>query len=372
MSHAARWESRRQDERIAVNADQAELDAIRNASSNMEAGTFDDRVAGAMDDYDVPDPRGVASWAAEDIKVDSATSDIGLEVQRRKQLLGSMYPFNTDGNRITYRQSDTLVYEFCLAVSLAKSLSVGDYASLPVAFERLVRDALICFLGPGADGVRTGWPSDEHEDRPTGFRDVMHILHGKTGEFCWRPMPGLPQNPSHIDTKDEGLDVVVWKEVPDTRAGKLILLGQCACGGNYGSKLNDIEANLATLSRWMNPVCWAPPTRVFCTPRHISNEFEFQRINQVAGLTLDRIRLTLLAEQQENRAVIASRTKVPFERLIRLVVDGFAVVSPKHGQPTRTTAAEPHFQSPGTAEEQRRRQTTKDTEIPEEQHTQGS
>jgi len=156
-----KWESRRQDDRTAQNADQTEFAAVQRGSCNLEAGTFDDRVAGALDDYEVSDPCIQSpptqwNWSREDMALDNAASDIGIEVMRRQKMLGLLYPFETRGNLLVYKPSRTLAYEFCLAVSAAPSKSKGPLARLPVAFERLVRDVLVVFLGPGAHGVRTG------------------------------------------------------------------------------------------------------------------------------------------------------------------------------------------------------------------------
>lgn len=358
MPPHADWETRRHDERIAKDADQAELIAIRYGSCNLEAGTFDDRIADALDDYEVPDPQGVTRWAKDDLKFESATSDIGLEVRRRSELLGILYPFKQEGNRIVHEPSTTLVYEFCLAVSLARSLSAGDYARLPVAFERLVRDVLICFLGPGSEGFRTGWPGDAHEDRPVRFRAVVEQLCELTGEFQWSPAPGMPPDPDHQHVKDEGLDVVVWKTIPDTRAGKLFLLGQCACGDDYQTKFHDIDQQLTKLSKWMNPVCWASPMRVFSTPRHIPNNVYFQEVNRSAGLTLDRVRLTLLAEKDEHREFIKARVKDPLAALIRIVVGGFEAAQQEPKQPRRRAAGGQRSQSHGTSGGQSKRRKT--------------
>lgn len=321
MPHQS-WENRKHDDRIAKDADQAESIAVRYGSCNLEAGTFDDRVADALDDYEISDPLGVPRWASEDVKFDSAVSDIALEIQRRGRLLDRVYPFSLRGNQLAYKRSETLVYEFCLAVSLAPSLKEGDFTQLPRAFERLVRDILICFLGAGSEGVRTGWPGDDFDERPTKFKDVIGWLHKLTGEFHWNPDPGLPDDPAHQDVKEEGVDVVVWKKIPDDRPGKLFLLCQCACGDDWVGKFSDIDPPLAKLSRWMKPVCWAPPIRVFSTPRHIPNDAYFGQVNREAGLTWDRIRLTLIAETKDNqRFILASRGEN--SKLIAMVIKDF-------------------------------------------------
>ena len=342
------WQTRRHDDRIATDADQAEVVAVRYGSCNLEAGIFDDRIADALDDYEVEDPKGeVPRWASEDSKVESATSAVGLEVTRRGNLLGDRYPFILEGSRIAYRRTQTLVYELCLAISRARSLSQGDYARLPIAFERLVRDVLICFLGPGAQGFRTGWPGDAREGRPARFKELIGRVAELTGEWHWAPEHGLPDDPPPTDVKDEGLDVVVWKAIPDSRAGKLFLLGQCACGGAYETKFHDIDASFAKLKKWINPMSWAAPVRVFSTPRHIANEKHFEQVNKQAGFTLDRVRLTLLAEQDQHRDFIRMKMIDDYAELIALVIPDFPTGQPARQPRLQTEAAEPHSQSRG-------------------------
>ncbi len=227
MVRSSDWENRGPEFRAGVNADQAEVSAIRFGSSNVEAGIADERTADAMDDFELVDPEGVESWADADSKYDTAAGAVGDEIRRREQMLGASYPFRLERNRLIYSSSTTLAYEFCLATSQSPSLSAGEFKRLPPAFERLARDVVKCFLGPDAEGYRTGWPRDDLEDRPVKFKAVVERLHELTGEWVWAPGPDRPPDPSHIDVKDEGLDFVVWKKIPDGRPGHLVLLGQC-------------------------------------------------------------------------------------------------------------------------------------------------
>ncbi len=322
------WTNRRHDDRVATNADQAEFSAIVHSTSNIEAGTYDDRVAEALDDYEVVDPKSVERWAATDITLDNAVGEIGSEVRRRQAMLRDAYPFKINENQLIYKGSQTLVYEFCLAVSTATSLSRADHAKLPVAFERLARDVLVCFLGPGSEGYRTGWPADEHEKRPTRFRELIQVLRDQTNEWFWRPDHNKPDDPLPKDVKDEGLDFVVWKTIPDGRGGRLFFLGQCACGNDYATKYNDITPDFKRLHFWINPISYVLPVRTFATPRHIANEPDFEDANKQAGLTLDRGRITLLAEENTSRDYIIKNCPIPYAELIKIVIPDFEAVEP--------------------------------------------
>ncbi len=321
MSRRLDWEERGADQRVAANADQVEFAAISYGSCPFEAGIGDDRIADAMDSYEMPDPREVPAWAKYDATLDSATTHIADEIERRVMILGRSYPFRSAGSRIDYRPSRTLAYEFCLAASRAPSLSEGELKRIPIAFERLVRDIAICYLGRGAKGYRTGWPPDPHECRPARFREVIGRLHVLTGEWQWNPQPDKPQDPS--DVKDEGLDFVVWQPMPDRRVGQLFMIGQCACGDNWEMKFS--ELNKVRLERWIRPLPRPFPVRVFATPRHIPNEAHLGEVNELAGLTLDRARIALLAEMPDNRDFILNQARDAYEDLIRLVIHDFRV-----------------------------------------------
>ena|GEM_PF-790399 len=331
------WETRKPHHRASGGADQVEFSAISHGSSNLEAGLKDDRIADALDDLEVVDPLDVPDWAEADSQYDTATGSIGDEIQRRLGILGSSYPFQVRGNTIAYKQSRTLAYEFCLAVSQSPSLSQGEFKRLPQAFERLSRDVIRCYIGRGSEGYRTGWPKDKFEPRPTRFRDVVNELHKRTGEWHWCPGPRLPPNPGHQHLKDAGIDFVVWKPMPDGRKGQLFLLGQCACGDDWTEKFYDIDLNKLK-ENWIRPLSAATPLRVFATPRHLPNDTEFAEINASAGLTIDRARIAVLAEHRDNRRFVTEQMKDPYAELIKLVIPDFEVCS-RARAPRRQTAA---------------------------------
>jgi len=317
------WANRRQDNRIAENTDQTELIALTYGRATLDSGTFDDRVAQALDDYRTNDPGTVEEWASNDLALDNAVSDLGIEIERRKKTLGKFYPFDVANGQLVYRSTASLAYEMCLAISQSKSLNAGKYKGLPVAFEQLMTIIFRHFLGDGTQSVRTGWPP--FGERPKRFKQVVALLNDKTNEWNWSPDHGLDDDPDPAQVKDEGLDFVAWKEVLDNRAGKLFVLGQCACGDDYESKFHDVDAGLQKLGKWVKPVCYAQPIRAFCTPRHIPNDIHFSQVNKLAGLVFDRIRITLVAEA--NSAKISS--ELPLEEFVKIVIPQFEIVESK-------------------------------------------
>jgi hypothetical protein len=284
------YQDRRLAQRAATDADQAEFAAITRKSAVVDAGIFDDRIAGSLDDFD---PGGVApegSWHQVDLEMDSAVGGIREEIERRLKILGSAYPFQLKANELVYTPSDNQVYEFCLAISCAPTITKGKFVDLPRVFERASALFIQRYLGKHTQSLHTGFPRDESAGKT--FRQVMKKLNEASDEWIWSTHPDLPPVPP--DNKDEGLDFVVWKESLDKRVGKIFIVGQCACGDDWDQKLNDLS--LPRLDKWFHPLTYVPPVRAFTTPHFLSdgNIIDAQR---EAGVIFDRARITLIADR---------------------------------------------------------------------------
>lgn len=282
----------------AKNADETELFAILRGSVSIDAGVADDIMA---DVHHADDKETDSDWAADDLAVDDITGPVVEEIDRRIALLGDAYPFKREGAALKYYQSSTRVYEFCLIASLQRDISSKKWKAIPVLFEYLSVFAVCQYLG-GAEFYRTGWPSHDRRIRPVRFKRLVQILYKETGgEFVWGPsVPNdLNADPSHVDVKDEGVDFVAWKEFGDQRLGKLVILGQCACGDGWVGKMEELSEK--RLKTWMNPVTYTDFVRAFSVPFHIPGYNIFAQVSRLAGLTLDRVRLARLAADNPNR-----------------------------------------------------------------------
>jgi hypothetical protein len=282
------YRHRRFEQRSGDDTDQAEFAAIVRTSAVVDAGIYDDRIAGALDDFE---PQGVdaeANWHQQDLQIDSAVGRVQEEIERRIEILGDSYPFELSGNEIKYKPSSTGVYEFCLATSCAPNITRGKFVKLPRVFERLATLIVQRYMGCHTQSLHTGWPRDPDVGR--SFRQVMNKLNEMSGEWIWSTHPDLPDDPP--DNKDEGLDFVVWKNSLDSRVGKIFILGQCACGDDWDQKLNDL--NLARLGKWFHPLSYVPPVRAFATP-HFLSDGNLINAQREAGVVYDRPRITLMA-----------------------------------------------------------------------------
>lgn len=309
----------------AHNADQTERAAIENGSAPASAGIDDDRLAGVTED-ELEGPLS-DTWSKRDAVIDDASGETLTELERRATLLGSAYPFSINGSSLQYTGSATGIYEYCLATSLAPDVNSTKFLPLSVNFELLSCEITRRYLGTNAKALRIGWPSHDPIQRPTKFKAVAAVVHSATGEWNWSPTPPNPDDPSHLHVKDEGVDYIVWVPMLDSRTGKLFLLGQCACGDNWDTKLTDISE--FKLRSWLNPITSAPFAKAFSVPRHIVGTHIFHYCSSQAGITFDRARIAMIAEAAQHSSEMATLAQsLQLDNLTRLVIPRYSGAKP--------------------------------------------
>lgn len=281
------WETRYAYNAIAENADEAEWAAVLHGAANFSAGTVDDAIAEAGDDFAPLDAWDDRLQGRELIQ-EALQGSVAELVAERQQLLGSAYPFEIRGNSLIHQPNGLPIYELLLGICQSPSLTKEPYCELPRFFEYLSMLAGCGYLGPNASGYRTGWPRPESVSH---FQALVADVKNKSGNFesewQWQQAEHLPANPAPSFVKEEGLDVVVWNTWPDRRTGQLYLMGQCACGKNWLDKDKDLD--LSCFTEWFR-LPRVMPVRSFFTPRYavksLLNELSFK-----AGLVFDRIRI---------------------------------------------------------------------------------
>ena len=287
------WTERHKAFSASLDADQVERRAMLEGLANIEAGLEDERISGFIDDQ-LEDEGN--SWGERQAVLESLSGSVAEEIMRRVELMNEAYPFVVSGGSLSYRRSITGVYEVCLAAaSNPKGAAVGKpHAS--TLFEWIARDVLVLYMGTGARGFRTGWPVHASEGRGSRTKETLELLERQCGEFNWNPAPGYPHDPDPQHLKDCGLDVVVWKPLPDGRLAQIFVLGQCACGKNDINATKGRDLSMIRLANWLRPISYAEPLRCFLVAHHIPNTIALYELSQEAGLVLDRARLAMLAE----------------------------------------------------------------------------
>jgi hypothetical protein len=210
------------------------------------------------------------------------------ELARRARAADGAYPFEFDrtGALITLKDDDVYVpYVFCLLLSwlgAAREQAQVDVARL---FEQLATVAARQYLGAA---VRFGHPREG--DLPRKFEDALAAVCSALGDGeAGLQVAGLR------DTKDGHLDVVAWKAI-DGKPGQMILFGQCAAGGDWTTKLGELNVR-DFLALYMKRVLAVEPVRAFFTPFQIPHQTWWQT-SVKAGIVFDRCRISRLAHRE--------------------------------------------------------------------------
>jgi len=293
------YKRRHADQRSMADADQAEFLALKSGAALVDEGVYDDLVAGAMDDFEhLPDEAIHEEWHGRDLAEDGGTGKIQELVEQRVALLGELYPFRLEGNRLVYVTGSSGMYEFLLAASVRRDISSKPFNRIPQVFERAISVISEGLLGPGAKSLHVGSPRDEVVGK--SFKAAFEKLHELTGEWPWRPLEYLP--PEGPPGGDDGLDFVAWLSSNDNRPGRLFLIGQCACGDDWVDKLD--ELTLERIGAWTGHGWQVKPIKIFATP-HVLAGGHFVRDQQRAGLIQDRVRLCRLEDARRDTNVLA-------------------------------------------------------------------
>lgn len=284
MSPKASWKSL--EPKASKDADQFEFAAMRGTSATIDSAILDNTISGEIDDE--MEEVGVAGphWQAQDLAEEGLLDSTRNEILRRVELIGSGYPFSFVNNKLVYTPSDSGFYEFCLSVTQAPSITEGDYVRFPRLFERVVTYLLREYFGRNSEGLHTGHPRLPS----TSFKQIMAKLQKEPYEWVWHPQPDM----SEADVKDETLDFVITLPSLDSRSGNLYILGQCACGDNWDSKLED--PNVKLLRKWFHPDWPIAPIRAFTTPFVMGDQTMRSVVNESGALVFDRPRLIKIAE----------------------------------------------------------------------------
>lgn len=279
---------------ISVDADQIEYSAIRGVTSVFDDAAFDEIVSGELDDHAdiVASSYGDRTqWHQRDLVQEELVGGAAEEIQRRREIMGDAYPFRVVGNQIVYEESASHFYEFCLAIAMAPTIVKKPYTALPRTFERSVSHLVAAYFGVFAKQIHVGWPRTPK----SRFKEALASMQLGSHEWVWGPESGLDEDPPYTVTKDETVDFIVTANMLDSRPGHLYVIGQCACGNDWDTKLH--EPNLAQIKKWFSPAWLVPPIRAFTTPFVLGDETLRETSRRGEALVFDRIRLTLVAEK---------------------------------------------------------------------------
>ena len=235
------------------------------------------------------------------------------ELQYRERILDKAYPFsiNTDHLRIE-RVTDTTsvpgrtVYLFCLLVSAIRENKIQSPGLTNIAQLRIPNLFQICAC-LAAGGYIAGDVASFGFPRPNGgsFLSALRETYQRFGAGTVREFipPGFPTL-----TKDDGIDVIAWRDHPDRMPGKIYLLGQCASGHNWKDK--SVVDRISQFHGWFSepPATHYVPSMFipFTLHRDLADDTEvlfdevlknrFLREEKRYGIVFDRCRVAHFAD----------------------------------------------------------------------------
>jgi hypothetical protein len=259
-----------------VLADWLELTALASKEHAASFGSLE-RMLKRAGIYEKPDGRNIE----QDARVEKACADVELEIRRRVKAAAAAYPFTMDSNRLLLRgaAADYPAYVFCLCLSWFGWTPRKGTKTFPRRmFEDLATHAAASYVGGRA--LRFGSP---RTSLPTKFLAALETVCLQMGEGQLKA--GLQAK----NAKDDTLDIVAWREFPDERIGKLLMMGQCASGRNYASKKTELNP-YTFFSDWLSDHPASPITKAFFIPHHIRPD-KWQHYVRSSGIVFDRSRI---------------------------------------------------------------------------------
>jgi hypothetical protein len=203
---------------------------------------------------------------------DRLVTDAWNELLERAGLSGTRWTFIVSSNLLERRSDkpdDHILPAFFAALGLRETIENPHRA----LFEQCVAE-LVTGLLPVT--LRIG-----HPRRPpvsSSFREAFE-------EYAAQIDEDIVELPPSSDN-DLKMDVCAWRTFDDGRGGYPHMVGQCATGADWDTKLD--ELNLDVIADHLN---WTVrPMRFFATP-HVVAVQHMRRVSRRAGLVLDRPRL---------------------------------------------------------------------------------
>lgn len=276
-------------QKIVIDADQTELEALLNSSAPLDAGIMDDRHASALDTIDTDES---SDWASRDAELDNLGSDVSTEITYRSTLLDDAYPFIVEDGSLKLKNSSiNLFYIFCLVLSHSKlKAQKGQPAHnqmMARLFERATLNIIRSSLGDLSHAHHFGFPRDNGSNIENAILSLPDDLN-ISKEWKYNPLEYVANDISK--QKDLGVDQIIWIKRPDKRTfSHLFFLGQCACGEDYINKYDDIDLN--KLNQYFRPFTHTPPVKMMSIPFILPDD-DFQRVSNRAGWLFDRISLS--------------------------------------------------------------------------------
>jgi hypothetical protein len=207
------------------------------------------------------------------------------ELERRVKAGADAYPFAVLPDGVIKARDDAWQacssYLFCLALSMFGNEPVGGVFPAR-AFEVLCRYVAATFVN--GEAVRFGSPrhtAELHSEMPRAIAAICRLMR-----------EGESKDRKSRSKKDDGLDIVAWRDFPDLRAGKLLAFAACASGDDWTLKLRDLEPR-EWCAAWLKDQPESPILKLFFMPHRVESDLDWSDRTRKAGLIFDRCRIAV-------------------------------------------------------------------------------
>ena len=208
----------------------------------MEVNAFLDEVDYSSSLEDIASELNTSSSLSNE-EMENIRADVTTELLSRVRKLKDAYPFKFDGLILEVkdpgRHDKQWAYILCLFISYIGvqngeiKVKIWNKDKITSLFEEVSAIAAKNFLShpeSEADLLRFGAPRSSWPNNDRPFRKALKILKQRLGEG------EILLRANDFRQKDAGLDIIAWRNFPDYRPGRLLLLCQCAAGGDYKAK----------------------------------------------------------------------------------------------------------------------------------------
>lgn len=264
-----------------------------------------------------------------------ADSVLGI-AQSRAALLGDTYPFLVSSGEIKPRNMTVGAglgraecYLFHLLFAGLQSTEISPEARH--FFEIESKELLHDFFG--GEAFHFGW---------TVLNAAKGKIQARIEEFCEECSMGWkPRRPVLVPAtqNDLGIDAIIWKQPADRRENAVVVVGQCASGRNWDTKLDSNAANLLTDCLEATPS--GPIIYCLLTPYQIPDGAWRLSARSLNGLLFDRLRMVLEAHQgaaaKRGRLYDAGSQKWVREVWARLMASATSKKRGQSGRNAKTT-----------------------------------
>jgi hypothetical protein len=223
-------------------------------------------------------------------EIEEKMAEVAFELEARAVAAGDGYAYTFDGYNVELRADEGAYYPylFCLCLSYFGWEQPAGAGVFPARmFERL--SSLVAQRFVQGEAIRFAAPRDG--DVPAEFREAIDYICQRVGEGMGLRPTGEPVG------QDDKLDIVAWRDFPDSLPGKLLLFGQCAAGANWEEKISDLQPR-DFCDAWMVQAPSSNLLKALFIPHRIeSDRWRLRTIK--AKLIFDRCRIASLAHRPD-------------------------------------------------------------------------